>query len=157
MKGSVASWAVAAALGMGSVFITACAISTPVRESEDSIMISLEPGEIGIQGTTRATSRRFALLGFGFGKRNSFLKNDITAREAVSADVLFNRTRLKSFEGLLIPWSWLSALGFSAESDIPILGWEVYTVGGTGVRFPEWHGSKDSEGTTRDVKAPAKN
>lgn len=152
MKWSAVSWAVAAALGMSSVLMGGCAISTPISESADSILITFQPDEIELQGNTRATSRRFALLGVGFGERNSFLKNDIAARELVGADALFNRIRLKSFEGLLIPVSWLNALGIPVEDDIAILGWEVYTVGGMGVRYPGWHGSKGTEGTPADVK-----
>jgi len=80
-----------------------------------------------------ASTRRFRILFVGFGKRNSFLRAEIQALEAVDAELLVSRIRLRHFEGLLLPGLWLQAFGFGGASDVPILGWETYTVAGMGV------------------------
>ena len=71
----------------------------------------------------------------GFGERNSFLRAEREAIEAVDAELLVNRIRLRHFEGFLVPSLWLEALGVEGATDVPIIGWEIYTVVGTGVRL----------------------
>ena len=88
-----------------------------------------------IQGGTMATTRRFDILFFGFGKRNSFLEAERQAIEANGSELLVNRIRLKHFEGFLIPTLWFQALGIEGAQDLPVIGWEVYTVAGTGIRL----------------------
>lgn len=79
-----------------------------------------------------ASTRRFHVLFFGFGERNSFIEAE---SRASGSEILVSRLRLKHFEGLLIPSLWLQSLGLQDATDLPIIGWEVYTVAGTGVRL----------------------
>lgn len=82
-----------------------------------------------------ASTRRFQILFFGFGERNSFIEAERRAIESSGSEMLVSRVRLRHFEGFLIPSLWLQTLGVQDATDLPIIGWEVYTVAGTGVRF----------------------
>lgn len=115
--------------------LASCAYQVPVSQSEDVVELRVTPREMIIQGGTMASTRRFQILFFGFGKRNSFLEAERKAIEAKGSELLVNRLRLKHFEGFLIPTLWLQALGVEAAQDLPIIGWEIYTVAGTGVRL----------------------
>ena len=120
--------------------------SSPVSESTDSLLLSLEPQDFKIKGERQASTRRFQLLFFGFGKQNSFVEAARACQEAGDADLLINRLRLRTFEGLMIPAFWISALGVEDAVDIPILGWEVYTVAGTAVDLVAWNSPGDPPG-----------
>ena len=113
--------------------------SSPVSESTDSLLLLLEPQDFKIKGGRQASTRRFQLLFFGFGKKNSFVEAARACQEAADADLLINRLRLRTFEGLMIPAFWISALGAEDAKDIPILGWEVCTVAGTAVDLVAWN------------------
>ena len=113
----------------------ACAYQVPVSQSEDSVELEVSPRQMILQGGTMASTRRFHILFMGFGKRNSFLEAERLAIEAKDSDLLVSRVRLKHFEGFLIPSLWLQALGFPGATDVPIVGFEIYTVAGTGVRL----------------------
>lgn len=134
-----------ALLGMGLVLFFGCAYQTPLYESEDFVLLDVHPSEMILQGTTMASSRRFHILFFRFGSWNSFLEVERQAIEASGSEVLVNRLRLKQFEGFLIPGLWFQALGIQGATDVPILGWEVYTVAGTGVRFVDGRQAPGSE------------
>ncbi len=112
-----------------------CAYQVAVSQSEDAVELDVTPREMIIQGGTMASTRRFHILFVGFGKRNSFLRAESEAIDAVGAELLVNRIRLKHFEGFLLPSLWLQALGFEGATDMPIVGWEIYTVAGTGIRL----------------------
>jgi len=114
--------------------LTGCSYQTSISQSEDAIELDIRPREMQLVGYTQATSRRFRLLFVGFGEKNSFLNVERQALETGNAEMLIGRLRLKSYEGLLIPSLWFQALGFEGASDFPIVGWEIYTVTGTGVR-----------------------
>jgi hypothetical protein len=115
--------------------LSACSYQTSISQSEDAVELDIRPREMQLMGFTQATSRRFRLLFFGFGEKNSFLNVERQALEAGKAELLIGRLRLKSYEGLLIPSLWFQAFGFEGASDFPIVGWEIYTVTGTGVRM----------------------
>ena len=112
-----------------------CAFQTPVSQSEDVVELTVRPGEMILRGTTKASTKRFHVLFMGFGERNSFLRAEQEAIEAVDAELLVNRIRLRHFEGFLLPSLWFQALGVEEAMDVPIVGWEIYTVVGTGVRL----------------------
>lgn len=112
-----------------------CAYQTPVSQSQDSVELIVKPSEMTLQGGTMGSTKRFHLLFFGFGPRNSFLEAERRAIEKSDSELLVNRLRLRHFEGFLIPGLWLQALGVQEATDLPIIGWEVYTVAGTGVRL----------------------
>ena len=112
-----------------------CAFQTPVSQSEDVVELTVTPGEMILRGPTKASTKRFQLLFMGFGERNSFLRAEQEAIEAVDAELLVNRIRLRHFEGFLLPSLWFEALGVEGATDAPIIGWEIYTVVGTGVRL----------------------
>lgn len=116
-------------------FLSACSYQTSFSQSEDAVELDIRPREMQLMGFTQATSRQFRILFFSFGKKNSFLKVEQQALEAGKAELLIGRLRLKSYEGLLIPSSWLQVFGFEGARDFPIIGWEIYTVTGTGVRM----------------------
>lgn len=124
-----------ALLGMGLALAFGCAYQTPIYESEDLVLLDVRPRQMILQGSTMASSRRFHILFFRFGSWNSFLQVEREAIESSGSELLLNRLRLKQFEGFLIPGLWFQALGFEGATDIPILGWEIYTVAGTGVRI----------------------
>ena len=125
----------AALLGVGLALVFGCAFQTPVSQSEDAVELAVRPREMIIQGGAMASTKRFHLLFFGFGKRNSFLRAEREAIESSGSELLVNRLRLKHFEGFLIPSLWLQALGIEGATDFPIIGWEIYTVAGTGIRL----------------------
>lgn len=124
------------ALGLTPLFLLymGCAYQVPISESEDLVRLTISPSEMILEGGAMASTRRFQILFFGFGKRNSFLEAERQAIEASGSDLLVGRIRLKQFEGLLIPGMWLEALGVPNATDIPIVGFEVYTIAGTGIR-----------------------
>ncbi len=115
--------------------LSGCAYQAGISQSEDGVELDVTPSEMIIQGGTMASTRRFQFLFFGFGKRNSFLEAERLAIEANGSELLVNRIRLKHFEGFLIPSLWFQALGVEGAQDLPIVGWEIYTVAGTGVRL----------------------
>ncbi|GEM_PF-1379811 len=117
------------------LFTAGCAYQVPVTQSQDAVELDVTPREMILKGGTMASTRRFHLLFIGFGERNSFLRAESEAIKAVDAELLVNRIRLKYFEGLLIPSLWLQTLGFNGANDIPIIGWEIYTVAGVGVQL----------------------
>jgi len=117
------------------LLIAGCAYQAPITQSQDAVELDVRPSEMILKGGTMASTRRFHLLFIGIGERNSFLRAEGKAIEAVDAELLVNRIRLKYFEGFLIPSLWLQTLGFDGANDIPIVGWEIYTVAGTGVRL----------------------
>lgn len=112
-----------------------CAYQVPISESDDVVKLTISPSEMILEGGAMASTRRFQIFFFGFGKRNSFLEAERLAIEASGSDLLVGRIRLKQFEGLLIPGMWLAAVGVPNATDIPIVGFEVYTVAGTGIRM----------------------
>jgi len=112
--------------------VTGCAIQDPVRQSGDTIEVELKVKDLVLRGPTRGETRAFQILFFQFGQTNSFLEAEKRALEANSSTILISRVRLRTFEGLQIPSLWLNALGIPLE-DFPIIGWEVYHVGGIGV------------------------
>ena len=124
------------ALGVTPLFLLCmgCAYQVPISESEDLVRLTISPSEMILEGGAMASTRRFQILFFGFGKRNSFLEAEREAIEASGSDLLVGRIRLKQFEGILIPGMWLEALGVPNATDIPIVGFEVYTIAGTGIR-----------------------
>ena len=122
-------------LSMGLVSFLGCAFQTPVSQSEDAVELDVTPSQMILKGGAMGSTRRFHLLFFGFGKRNSFMEAERQAIESSGSELLVNRLRLKHFEGFLIPSLWLQTLGIEGATDIPIIGWEVYTVAGTGVRL----------------------
>lgn len=126
-----------ALLGIGLALVFGCAYQTPLYESEDFVLLEVRPRQMILQGSTMASSRRFHILFFRFGSMNSFLQVEREAIESSGSDLLVNRLRLKQFEGFLIPGLWFQALGIEGATDIPILGWEVFTVAGTGVRIAD--------------------
>ena len=115
--------------------LVGCAYQVAVSQSEDAVELNVSPREMIIHGGTMASTRRFQFLFFGFGKRNSFLEAERKAIEASGSELLVNRIRLKHFEGFLIPTLWFQALGIEGAQDLPVIGWEIYTVAGTGVRL----------------------
>jgi hypothetical protein len=125
----------AVVLAAGLALISGCGYQTAMSQSEDAVELDVRPREMIIQGGTMASTKRFQILFFGFGKRNSFLEAERQAIEAKGSELLVNRLRLKHFEGFLIPSLWLQTFGFEGATDIPIIGWEIYTVAGTGVRL----------------------
>jgi len=125
----------AALLGTGLALVFGCAYQTPMSQSEDAVELEVHPREMIIQGGTMASTKRFHILFLGFGKRNSFLEAERQAIESSGSELLVSRLRLRHFEGFLIPGLWLQALGLQEATDIPIIGWEIYTVAGTGVRL----------------------
>jgi hypothetical protein len=125
----------AALLGMLLALVFGCGYQTAMSQSEDAVELDVTPRQMIIQGGTMASTKRFHILFFGFGKRNSFLEAERQAIEAKGSELLVNRLRLKHFEGFLIPGLWLQTLGVEGATDIPIIGWEIYTVAGTGVRL----------------------
>ena len=116
----------------------AACIVAPIRESEDDITISIEPEQFVIVGDVSGRSERFRVFSFGFGKRPSFLEAERFAYESLGADALVNRTRTRVFEGLVVPASWLAAIGVEGAIDVPIAGYEVYAVSGTALTIPAW-------------------
>ena len=118
-----------------TALLTGCVMQEPLRQSEDSIELFVQLEDIVIQGPTRGSTRSFQIFSFQFGERNSFLEAEKQALEANHSTVLLSRVRLRTFEGFLIPSLWLNVLGIPAK-DIPIIGWEVYHVGGIGVQLP---------------------
>lgn len=131
----------------------ACAYQVPVSQSQDTVELEITPREVILVGGTRASTRRFRVLWIGFGRRNSFLRAEGAAIDAVGADLLVSRIRLRHFEGFLIPSLWLEAFGLPA-TDVPIVGWEIYTVAGTGVRIASGS-ERASEGSSQ--RSPARN
>ena len=117
------------------LLVSGCAYQTPVSQSEDIVELLVTPGEMVLRGATKASTKRFHILFLGFGERNSFLRAEQEAIEAVDAELLVNRIRLRHFEGFLLPSLWLQALGLEGATDVPIVGWEIYTVVGTGIRL----------------------
>lgn len=117
------------------LFLTGCSYQVPVSQSEDAVELHIAPDQMILKGGTMGSTRRFQILFFGFGERNSFYQAELEAVDAVGAELLVNRLRLRHYEGMLIPGSWLQAFGFVGATDFPILGWEVFTVAGTGVRL----------------------
>jgi len=115
--------------------LVGCGHQTAISQSQDAVELNVTPREMIIQGGTSASTRRFRILFFGFGRRNSFLEAERQAIEAKGSELLVNRIRLRHFEGFLIPTLWLQELGFEDVQDLPIIGWEIYTVAGTGVRL----------------------
>jgi len=115
--------------------VLGCSYHSPMSHSEDSVVLTITPEEMIIQGSTTGSTRRFRLLFFGFGPPNSFLRAESKAIEAGGSELLVNRMRLRHFTGFLIPGLWLQALGAAEAADLPVLGWEIYTVAGTGVRL----------------------
>lgn len=124
----------AALLSLLLVLPIGCAYQVPVSQSEDYVELEMAPREMILLGGTRGSTRRFRVLSIGVGRRNSFLRAEAEAIDAVGADLLVSRIRLKHFEGFLIPALWLEAFGLPA-TDVPIVGWEIYTVAGSGVRI----------------------
>jgi len=122
-------------LGAGLALLVGCAYQVPIRHSSDEIELDVHPGSLILQGGTMASTRRFHILFFGFGERNSFLEAERRAIESSGSEMLVGRVRLRHFEGFLIPSLWLQSLGFQDATDLPVVGWEVYTVAGTGIRF----------------------
>jgi hypothetical protein len=112
-----------------------CGYQTAMSQSEDAVELDVTPREMIIQGGTMASTKRFHILFFGFGKKNSFLEAERQAIESSGSELLVNRLRLKHFEGFMIPSLWFQALGVEGATDIPIIGWEIYTVAGTGIRL----------------------
>ena len=139
-----------ALLGMALALVFGCAYQTPIYESEDFVLIDVHPRQMILQGSAMASSRRFHILFFRFGSWNSFLQVEREAIESSGSEMLVNRFRLKQFEGFLIPGLWFQALGFEGATDIPILGWEIYTVAGTGVRLVP-----DRQGLTSEDRSQA--
>ena len=124
-----------ALLGILLALVFGCGYQTAMSQSEDAVELDVRPREMIIQGGAMASTKRFHILFFGFGKKNSFLEAERQAIESRGSELLVNRLRLKHFEGFLIPGLWLQALGVEGATDIPIIGWEVYTVAGTGIRL----------------------
>lgn len=122
-------------LATGLALLLGCGYQVPIRQSADEIELEVHPRNLTIQGGTMASTRRFYILFFGFGKRNSFIEAERRAIESSGSEMLVGRVRLKHFEGFLIPSLWFQSLGVEDATDLPIIGWEVYTVAGTGVRF----------------------
>jgi hypothetical protein len=122
-------------LATGLALIFGCGYQTAMSQSEDAVELDVRPREMIIQGGAMASTKRFHILFFGFGKKNSFLEAERQAIESNGSELLVNRLRLKHFEGFLIPGLWLQALGVEGATDIPIIGWEIYTVAGTGIRL----------------------
>ncbi|MDJ0850827.1 MAG: hypothetical protein QNK04_20850 [Myxococcota bacterium] len=118
-----------------SLCLPGCAYQVAMSQSEDAVELDVTPSQMIIQGGTMASTRRFQFLFFGFGKRNSFLEAERQAIEKSGSELLVNRIRLKHFEGFLIPTLWFQALGVEGAQDLPVIGWEIYTVAGTGVRL----------------------
>ncbi len=116
-----------------------CAVSHPLNTSEDTFELNLSPYDFVILGPARGSTERFQILGFGFGSVNSFVKAERKAYKGKGGDLLISRTRLKSFEGLMIPGFWLSWLGFENEQDFPLIGTEVFTTSGIAIKIPSWH------------------
>lgn len=123
------------ALALVLSWVVAGCSSTTVRSSEDSILLTIEPEEIEILGPTRGNTKSFQILFFNFDRGPSFLEAEYAARKAIGADLVIGRTRLDTFEGLLIPALWLTAIGVEDADDVPIIGWKVNSVAGMGVRF----------------------
>jgi hypothetical protein len=117
------------------ILFMGCAYQVPISESGDLVELTISPSEMILEGGAMASTRRFHILFFGFGKPNSFLEAERLAIERSDSDLLVGRIRLKQFEGLLLPGMWLEALGVPNATDIPIVGFEVYTVAGTGIRI----------------------
>ena len=123
------------ALASFLLLMAGCSSKGPISQSEDAVELEVRPHQMILRGGSMGSTRPFKILFFGFGQRNSFLRAEREAIEAVGAELLVNRIRLKHFEGLLIPTLWLQALGVEGATDIPIIGWEIYTVAGTAVRL----------------------
>lgn len=137
-------WSARIGIFLQSLVLTGC-ITAPVSESGDSILLTLTPDDIDIQGGSLGSTEQFQILFFGFGREASFLEAEEKALDAQAADLLMARTRLRSFEGFVIPVSWLNAVGIPTDADLPVIGWEVFTVAGTAVRVPAWHQSESSK------------
>lgn len=130
MRG-VLTLVIAAALGLG------CAYQAPVWESEDGVELDVYPREILIEGFVAERERRFRILFLKFGSSLSFLQTETRAIQRKGADLLIGRIRRQDFYGLVIPGLWLQALGSQNATDVPVIGWEEYVVGGTAIRFVE--------------------
>ena len=124
-----------ALLGTLLALASGCGYQTAMSQSEDAVELDVRPREMIIQGGAMASTKRFHILFVGFGKKNSFLEAERQAIESSGSELLVNRLRLKHFEGFLIPSLWLQTFGFEGATDVPIIGWEIYTVAGTGVRL----------------------
>ena len=133
-----------ALLGIALALVFGCAYQTPIYESEDLVVLDVRPHQMILQGPAMASSRRFHILFFRSGSWHSFVEVERGAIQSSGSELLVTRFRLKQFQGFLIPALWLQGLGFEGATDIPIIGWEVYTVAGTGVRLvPERRSSED--------------
>ncbi len=130
--------------------LSSCALSQPVSESEDSLELLLTPDDFEIVGSARGSTARFQILGLGFGPKNSFVKAERKAYEEKGGDILVNRVRVKSFNGLMIPGFWLAWFGLENVRDFPLIGTEVYITGGIAVKIPAWH--KSNEDRTEQEK-----
>lgn len=139
-------WRARILICLQSLILTGCVVTAPASESGDSILLTLTPDNIDIQGGSQASTEQFQILFFVLGQRASFVEAEDKAVKAKHADLLMARTRLRSFEGFVIPVSWLNAFGIPADTDVPVVGWEVFTVAGTAVRVPAWHQSKSLRG-----------
>lgn len=125
----------AALLVTGLGLLLGCADQMPLAQSTDSVELEVVPGEMIIRGGALGSTRRFHIFFVGFGERNSFIEAERRAIEASGSEMLVSRLRLRTFEGLVIPGLWLQALGAEGATDIPIIGWEVYSVVGVGIRL----------------------
>ncbi len=125
---------------------TGCVRMTPQARTVEEITVLLRPGDydrlayvhgedgVGRYATFSASSR---LTSWPRPATRSFLEAERQAIEARGSELRVNRIRLKHFEGFLIRSLWLQALGVADATGIPIIGWEIYTVAGTGVRLVE--------------------
>lgn len=139
---------------LASVLVTAgligCGVSQTISTSTDDVEFSLTPEEFEIVGASRASTKRFQILFFGFGPKNSYVKAERIAYEETGADLLVTRVRVKSFQGLMIPGFWLAWFGVENPQDFPLIGTEVYTTSGTGVKLPAWHKPEETNRRPND-------